>query len=247
MTYPDLRVLDLLTNGSIEIVGRIEWSSNATFLVDVVESDRGESPDGDPPTRCPAIYKPVRGERPLHDFAPGIGRREVAAFAFARGLGWDVVPETVVVDGPFGPGSLQRFVEVDYDDHYFTMFDEGEPDVLAQLRRVCCFDLMANNTDRKSGHCLLDADGHVWAIDNALTFHADFKLRTVIWDFAGEPIDADLCDDIANLLDGGLPESLGDLLDPFERDALLTRTRAVLATGVFPHDPTGRRYPWPLV
>jgi len=261
MTFPDQRVLDLLHEGSIEPLGRIAWSSNATFLVEVVARgskptrddahpvDGGANPRGDDAEAAVlrAIYKPERGERPLYDFPSGIYRREVAAYELARSLGWDLVPETVLVDGPMGPGSLQRFVDVDYEDNYFTMFDEGDEAVLAQLRRLCCFDLLANNTDRKAGHCLIDADRHVWAIDNALAFHAEFKLRTVIWDFAGARIDAPLLDDISCLLDTGLTEALVDLLDPFERDALLTRARAVLADGNFPYDPTGRRYPWPLV
>lgn len=245
MTFPDQRVLDLLTEGSIGLLGRIAWSSNATYLVEVA-AEPDDAGAGDAPA-LRAVYKPERGEQPLHDFPPGIYRREVAAFDLARSLGWDLVPETVLVDGPLGPGSLQRFIEVDYEDHYFTMFDEGDEAVLAQLRRVCCFDLLANNTDRKSGHCLIDADRRVWAIDNALAFHAEFKLRTVIWDFAGERIDGALLDDVAGLLDTGLGDAMDDLLDPFERDALLARARAVLAEGVFPHDPTGRRYPWPLV
>ena len=237
MTFPDGRVVDALRGGDIELIGRLEWSSNATFLASVTSSS------GD----LQAIYKPVRGERPLHDFPPGIGRREVASFELAAALGWDLVPETVMVDGPLGEGSLQRFVEVDYADHYFTMIEDHTPDLIAQLRRMCCFDLLANNTDRKSGHVLLDADQHVWGIDNALTFHAEFKLRTVIWDFAGEPIEATLTSDIADMLDSGLPTELEELLDPFERDAVLTRARAVVTEGRFPIDETGRRYPWPLV
>lgn len=237
MTFPDSRVVNALRGGDIELIGRLEWSSNATFLASVTSSS------GD----LQAIYKPVRGERPLHDFPPGIGRREVASFELAAALGWDLVPETVMVDGPLGEGSLQRFVEVDYADHYFTMIEDHTPDLIAQLRRMCCFDLLANNTDRKSGHVLLDADQHVWGIDNALTFHAEFKLRTVIWDFAGEPIEATLTSDIADMLDSGLPTEFEELLDPFERDAVLTRARAVVTEGRFPIDETGRRYPWPLV
>ncbi len=240
MGFPDAGVLDLLRRGAVDLLGRIAWSSNATFLAEVTLDDPT-------PRALQAIYKPLRGERPLHDFSAGIYRREIAAFELAAALGWDLVPETVLIDGPLGEGSLQRFVEVDYEDHYFTMLEEEDPEVARQLRRICCFDLLANNTDRKSGHCLLDRDRHVWAIDNALSFHAEFKLRTVIWDFSGEPIDAELLDDVAALLDGGLPAPLCDLLDPFERDALLTRARGVVAEGTFPHDPTGRRYPWPLV
>jgi len=226
-------------HAEVEVVGRIAWSSNATFLVEVADTDHG--------TPIRAIYKPDAGERPLGDFPAGIWRREIAAYELARALGWDCIPETVRLDGPLGEGSLQRFVEVDYDDHYFTMIEEDDPALEVQLRRLCCFDLVANNTDRKSGHCLLDADRHVWGIDNALCFHAQFKLRTVIWDFAGEPIDALLLDDLTGLLDAGLPDAFDELLDPFERDALCTRVHAVVRDGTFPHDTTGRRYPWPLV
>lgn len=240
MTGPDPSLAGLLeANPRVDLVGRISWSSNATFLVEV------SAPGVPGPLR--AIYKPVDGERPLGDFPPGIWRREVAAYELARALAWDCIPETVTFDGPLGEGSLQRFVDVDYADHYFTMVEEDDPALDAQLRRLCCFDLVANNTDRKSGHCLLDERRHVWGIDNALCFHAQFKLRTVIWDFAGEVIDGDLLDDLVALLDTGLPDSFMTLLDPFERDAVCTRARAVVRDGIFPHDPSGRRYPWPLV
>ena len=216
------------------VLGRLADSSNAIFLV--IDKDKVKG-----------IYKPEAGERPLGDFPPGIWRREVAAYGLSKALGWDCIPSTVAVDGPYGPGSLQRFIEVDYRDHYFTMIEQGDATLDAQLRRLCCFDLLANNTDRKAGHCLLDAEQHVWGIDNALCFHAQFKLRTVIWDFADEPIDATLRDDIIKLLDIGLPDALDDLLDPFERDALCTRAHAVVRGGVFPDDPTGYRVPWPLI
>lgn len=239
----------LATGGDIEVLGRIEWSSNATFLVEIpVPEARASAPPGSvTPEPLRAIYKPADGERPLADFPQGIWRREVAAYELSQALGWDCIPETVAGDGPFGAGSFQRFVDVDYDDHYFTMIDEDDPALDAQLRRLCGFDLVANNTDRKSGHCLLDADRHVWGIDNALCFHAQFKLRTVIWDFAGDPIDAHLLDDLVAFLDTGPPDALVELLDPLERDALTVRARAVVRDGTFPHDPTGRRYPWPLV
>ena len=109
------------------------------------------------------------------------------------------------------------------------------------------FDLLANSTDRKSGHCLLDADGRICAIDNGLSFHQEFKLRTVIWEFGGEPIPAPLLDDVSRFVDDGVPPPLAALLDPFERDALLTRARAVVRDATFPVDHSGRRYPWPLV
>jgi uncharacterized repeat protein (TIGR03843 family) len=229
--------LDLLRCGDVELLGRMPWSSNATFLAKVA-AGRHE---------IHAIYKPHRGERPLWDFPSGLWRREVAAFELSETLGWRLVPPTVLRDGPLGEGSLQQFVHVDHDDHYFTMLEEGDETLLDQLRAMCCFDLIANNTDRKSGHCLLDAARHVWGIDHGLAFHAEFKLRTVIWDFAGEPIPQPLLDDVARLLDRGLPAAFDDLLDPFERDAVCTRARAVLAEGVFPVDRSGRAYPWPLV
>jgi uncharacterized repeat protein (TIGR03843 family) len=151
----------------------------------------------------------------------------------------------VVRDGPFGPGSLQWFIDADFEQHHFTLVeDEAHHDVLRQL---CAFDIVANSTDRKGGHVLVDDDGHLWAIDNGLCLHAEFKLRTVIWDFAGEPLPADLADDLDRFLQRPIPEALAVLLDPFERDALRARTAALLAEGRFPSDPTGHRVPWPLV
>ncbi len=229
----------LEAGATVEVLGRIRWSSNATLLVEITTP-------GDADTRR-AVYKPGEGERPLYDFPPGIWRREIAAYELAKALDWDCIPETVPFDGPFGQGSLQRFVEVDYDDHYFTMIAEEDPLLDAQLQRLAVFDLIANNTDRKGGHCLLDADRHVWGIDNALCFHAEFKLRTVIWDFAGLAIPPELLEDVETLVDTGLPETLIRWLEPDEADAVCTRARALLHERVFPHDPTGRRYPWPLV
>lgn len=246
MTQPGGPLHAALHDGAIELVGRIAWSSNAIFLVEVTAPVEGTADDetADP---LRGVYKPVQGERPLYDFPPGLGRREAAAWELSAALGWESVPETAMVDGPLGEGSVQRFVEVDYENHYFTMMEEGDPSIIEQLKRICVFDLIANNTDRKAGHCLLDTDRHVWAIDNALTFHAEWKLRTVIWDFAGQDIDETLIDDIVALLDRGLPDAFAELLNPIERDALLTRASAVVADARFPHDPTGRRYPWPLV
>ena len=132
-----------------------------------------------------AIYKPVRGERPLWDFPSGLHRREVAAWELSEYLGWHLVPPTIMRDGPFGEGSLQLFVAADFEQHYFTLY-EGRADLHDALRRMCAFDLLANNTDRKSGHCLLGLDGRIWGIDHGLCFAEDFKLRTVIWEFGGE-------------------------------------------------------------
>ena len=140
--------------------------------------------------RAPAIYKPVRGERPLWDFEPGLHRREVAAYRLSEAMGIGAVPPTVLRDdGPLGEGSVQWFVDADHREHYFTIAEQ-RPDLHDQLRAVALLDIVANNTDRKSGHCLLAGD-RVWAIDNGLCFAPDFKLRTVIWEFAGEALTPD--------------------------------------------------------
>jgi len=243
-----------LRTDEVVVLGRMPWSSNATFLVQV-----GDGPDdAEPPAgrterldelaldgTLKAIYKPHRGERPLWDFPGGLYKREIAAYELARALGWDCVPVTVERDGPLGVGSLQLFVVADFEEHYFTLYEDES--FHPQLMRLCAFDLVSNNTDRKGGHVLVDADRHLWGIDHGLSFHAEFKLRTVIWEFAGEPLPAELADDLDRLLAEPLPEPLAELLDPFERNALRTRARALLSDGCFPADPTGRRYPWPLV
>ena len=227
--------LTLLREGEIDVEGAMPYSSNGTFLVRVTRED----------DETLAVYKPVRGERPLWDFPSGLARREVAAYELSAALDWELVPATVLRDGPLGEGSVQRFVDADFTEHYFTLReDEAHDDA---FRRLCAFDLVANSTDRKGGHCLLDDDGRVWAIDNGLSFHHEFKVRTVIWDYAGEPLPDAVGAALSALVAQGLPEPLAMLLDPFERDAVLTRAGALLRAGSFPHDPTGRRYPWPLV
>lgn len=232
----DPGIRDVLEQGDIEVLGMMPWSSNGTFLVRVSAGD----------DHAPAIYKPERGERPLWDFPGGLWKREVASSELSRSLGWDLVPTTVArTDAPMGVGSVQAFVPARFEEHYFTVKDR--PGFAATLKRLCAFDLVANSADRKGGHCLIDDADRVWAIDNGLTFHAEFKVRTVIWDFVGEPIPDDVADALAGLVAAGLPDTLAVLLDPFERDAVLTRAGAVLSGGRFPHDPSGRRYPWPLV
>jgi uncharacterized repeat protein (TIGR03843 family) len=228
--------LAVLRTGGIDVRGRMPWSSNSTFLVDLCGS-AGE---------VLGVYKPERGERPLWDFPPGLWRREIAAYELARALGWELVPPTVArTDAPYGPGSVQLFVPFDPEVHYFNLFeDEANHDA---LRRLATFDLVANSTDRKGGHVLRATDGHLWAIDNGLSFHEEFKLRTVIWEFGGEPMGADLVEPVQALVDAGLPDDLACWLDADERDALLRRARAVVTARRFPVDGTGRRYPWPLV
>ncbi len=219
-------------------------AQGATSAPTAAAADTVPSPDAPGPLGR-AIYKPHRGERPLWDFPDGLFRREVAAYDLARAIGWDVVPPTVVKDGPFGPGSLQWFIEADFEQHYFTLLEDDATH--AQLRRMAAFDLVANSTDRKGGHVLVDAERHLWGIDNGLCLHAEFKLRTVIWDFAGEPLPADLADDLDRFACAELAPEVAAFLDPFERDAVRARARALLADGRLPTDPTGRRFPWPLV
>jgi uncharacterized repeat protein (TIGR03843 family) len=214
-----------------------------------------DAPDRSPPGRrdtsdlppgLKAVYKPLRGERPLWDFPEGLFRREAAAYELSAALGWDLVPGTVVrEDAPLGVGSLQRFVEADFSRHYFVLRDEGHHD--GQLMRMCAFDLLANNTDRKGGHVLVDGDDHVWGIDNGLCFSTEARLRTVIWDFAGLPVPDDVMDGVATLLATGLPGPVAALLLDDEAEAVLRRARVLRSARQFPHDPTGRRIPWPLI
>ena len=229
----------------LEVVGRMPYSSNVTLLVDLHDPGSDDCGDQISERFGRAIYKPHRGERPLWDFPDGLFLREVAAYRLSKALGWNLVPPTVICDGPFGPGSLQWFVDADFDQHYFTMLEE--PDLHDQLRRLCAFDLVANSTDRKGGHILIDDQHHLWAIDNGLCLHTEIKLRTVIWNFAGEPLPGDLAEDLQRLAAQPLPDALAQLLNPFERDALKARARALVSEGRFPHDPSGRRVPWPLV
>lgn len=238
------RPVDVLRHGTIALVGRMPFSSNATFLVEVAPP--GCEPEDAGVDVVRAVYKPERGERPLWDFPPGLWRREVAASVIGDALGWDLVPPTICrEDAPLDVGSLQLFIDADFSEHYFTLLEDEATH--PQLMRMCAFDFVVNNTDRKGGHCLVDDDRHIWGIDNGLSFATELKLRTVIWDFGGEPVPGEMLADLARFLDDDLPSALTDLLDPLERDAVRVRARALLQSGTFPLDPTGHRYPWPLV
>ncbi len=228
--------LELLAAADIEVLGQMPYSSNATFLVDLVVGE--ERP-------AQAIYKPERGERPLWDFPGSLYKREVASFLLSEQLGWGHVPPTIAADGPAGVGSLQLFIPAIFEEHYFTLLEEER--FHDGFREICAFDLVSNNTDRKAGHILLGEDGELWAIDNGLSFHQEFKVRTVVWDFAGDPLSQDVSDSLERLLDDGLSAELAELLDPFERDAVTARARALRLEREYPYDPTGRRYPWPMV
>lgn len=227
--------LEILSTGDIDVEGRMPDSSNGTFLVTVTLGD----------VSLRAIYKPLRGERPLWDFPSGLYKREIAAHRLSEAMGFGLVPLTIERDGPAGVGSLQQFVEADFREHYFTLF-ESRSHLHDQFRRLAAFDIVANNTDRKSGHCLIDTDERVWAIDNGLCFSADFKLRTVIWEFGGEPLPTEILDAVRRVASSP-PVGVTALLDDDEAMAMVERAEMLAEGGMFPIDPTGRRYPWPIV
>jgi uncharacterized repeat protein (TIGR03843 family) len=234
------QVVQLLLEGGVELVGQILSSSNVIFLASVAGDD----------LQALAVYKPQRGERPLWDFPQGtLCLREVAAYAVSQTLGWPLIPPTVLRDGPYGVGALQLFIDADPEATYFSLCEERQADLLP----MALFDVLTNNADRKGGHLLLDKWDRIWAIDNALTFHVEPKLRTVIWDFAGEPIPEAYQADLRELQvqlagEGPLRETLAKLLTEEEIVALDARLAALLETPVLPHsDPDRRQVPWPLV
>ena len=242
-------VTEYLHRCELTVVGRLPWSSNLTFLVVLEGSEGAGDADGEGgtgPSPLYAVYKPASGEQSLWDFPDGLYRREVAAYVLSEALGWGLVPPTVERhDGPFGAGSLQLFVAADYEQHYFTLFDQGgHEDVLLAM---CAFDVVANNADRKSGHVLLGDGGRLWGIDHGLCFHRQPKLRTVIWDFADEPVPPPLLADLKRLAPD-LPDELSRLVGDDERKAIVDRIERLVHTGTLP-EPLGDRppYPWPLV
>jgi len=229
-----------LAEGEIEVLGLMPDSSNDTLLARChVEGEE-----------CFAIYKPRRGETPLWDFPEGtLHRREVAAYVVAEALGWPNVPPTVLRDGPEGPGSLQLFVRFDAAQHYFTLGTERADD----FRRVALFDVVINNADRKAGHCLLGEDAKIWLIDHGVSFSDEPKLRTVIWEYVGEPIPDRLCGDLTGLAaalepGGDTRAELRKLLTEPEVVATADRLARLLALGRFPEpEPGVRPFPWPPI
>lgn len=228
----------------LQLIGLLRGASNYTFLARL---------DPHPPSGLMVVYKPARGESPLWDFPAGtLYQREVAAYQLSQALGWPRIPPTVVRDrGPHGVGALQLYVEAD-GRHFLS--EQTEP-TLSQRdawRRIALFDVITNNADRKSGHCLLDANDQVWVIDHGLTFHTDPKLRTVIWDFSGEPLPEDLCGDVEGALTalqkGPLADELESLLSPAELRFLQRRIRGVLdPRWRFPEPTSAWSVPWPPV
>lgn len=232
-------ILELLERGDLVSEGVLPWSSNYTFLVRVCGANQ----------EIQAVYKPRRGERPLWDFPTGtLCSRERAAFLVCQALGWELVPPTVMRRGPHGIGSLQWFVPHDPQEHYFT-FEGQFPD---QVQRLALFDVVINNADRKSGHVLLDEQGHLWGIDHGVCFHTDYKLRSVIWEYAGVAISPELMAELAAfqqtlVLSTSLRAELLTLLNQGEVQAIGERLDRLLHSGKFPEPGPGRHYPWPLV
>lgn len=233
--------LDLLSRGRMEKShGLMPWSSNYTFLVTVCDDAE----------QALAIYKPCRGERPLWDFPDGtLALREVAAFHVSRALGWDFIPPTVLREGFLGLGAVQLYIEADPEAHYFTLRDEYTP----TFQRVAAFDYIVNNADRKGGHCLKDKDGYIWTIDHGLTFHPEYKLRTVIWDFAGEPLPEDILADLRclqqNVRQPSSPilSELASLITEREIKTFRHRLDRIVASGTFPLPGAGRNVPFPPI
>ena len=224
----------------LKVLGLLHGSSNYTFLAQL---------EPHPPAGLLAVYKPARGESPLWDFEAGtLYKREVAAYELSKVLGWPRIPPTVVRrHGPHGVGAVQLFIEADRR-HFLDEQSTRRP----TWAQVALFDVIANNADRKSGHCLFDSKDQVWGIDHGLTFNVDHKLRTVIWDFSGDPLPQELCADVERALTdlekGGLAATLDRLLSPAEIRMLKRRLRGVLdPTWRFPEPTSMWSVPWPPV
>lgn len=248
-----------LHEGEIELDGRVMQASNATFVGAI----------GD----VRVVYKPVAGEQPLWDFPDGnLAKREVAAYVVSEAFGWDVVPRTWLRDGPLGIGMVQLWQDVDPDQdavdlvaadavpeqgwrHVFDGFDARDRPISlihedsATLRRMSVFDVVTNNADRKGGHVLEMPGGHRHGIDHGLTFHAEHKLRTVLWGWVGEPLDPEERDGVRRVRDalaGELGQTLDALLTDVEIGAFAARCDRLLDSGHFPR-PRGEMpaIPWP--
>lgn len=236
-------VLSILAEGEMQEVQILPHSSNYNLLT-LVQLDDVE---------LPAVYKPQRGETPLWDFTTGtLCKREVAAYLVSKALGWSLIPPTALRQGNFGLGSVQLYIEHDSQAHYFTVQDDARYTDI--LRKLAIFDFITNNADRKSGHCLIDRAGRLWAIDHGICFHHEYKLRTVIWGYSGSSIEPTFMRDLdrmrAILSDSkhAYTARLGRLLSVDEQLAMIQRVDHLIARGVYPTPlPHRRNYPWPPV
>lgn len=222
-----------LEKGELDLVGRLVDASNATFLARL-------------PSGAQAIYKPTAGERPLHDFPDGtLASRERAAYLLSEATGWRIVPQTVLRDGPFGPGMVQAWIDVDEAVDVVALI--MAPD--QRLRRVAIFDALANNADRKGGHLLPIAGGHIHAVDHGVCFATEPKLRTMLWAWHGEALTAGelaVVERVSDALAAELGDELSRLLAADEVSATRARAAALLREGRFPEpDPTRPAVPFP--
>jgi hypothetical protein len=234
-------IMDVLKSAATEEEALLAAGSNYVYLLKMRHADAGEGY---------AVYKPQRGEAPLSDFPDGtLYQREYAAYVVSEALGWRLIPPTIVrEDLDAGPGALQLFIEHDPAQHYFTLKD----DRIDEMKRIAAFDWLTNNADRKGGHCLLALDGRLWCIDQGLTFHADDKLRTVIWEFQGQPVPQPVLQDIAAFSeelqrDGELRATLAALISSRELTRLEERCRLIDKLRIYPSPPAYRPYPWPMI
>jgi len=225
-----------LEKGDLQILGLLDGASNYTLLAKL-----------DEPKERLVVYKPRRGEAPLWDFPRGtLCQREVSACLLSNAAGWDLVPQTIMRGGPLGDGAVQEFVDHDPMITAFDMYGDHLP----ELRRICVFDLVVNNADRKAGHVIADEQGKIWAVDHGLCFHEEPKLRTVLWDFIGEsipPEDLAGVERIGQAIGLDLSEELTGLLAPGEVAALKRRVESMLKDPVFPPPSGGRSFPWPPI
>jgi len=256
---PDRTLPEGFPTGELTLHGRVLPASNATFVGEL--------------GGVRVVYKPIAGERPLWDFPDGtLAAREVAAYAVSEALGWNIVPPTVLGDGPHGPGMVQLWRDEVEDQSPVDIVGEGEvPDGFrhvfdgldahdqavslvhedsASLRRMALFDVVVNNADRKGGHVLPMPDGHRFGVDHGLTFHVEHKLRTVLWGFVAEPITDDEAAGLRRLgaaLQGDLGATLADLLADDEVATTSRRLSRLLARGAFPAPATSAYpvIPWP--
>jgi uncharacterized repeat protein (TIGR03843 family) len=243
LALTEAEVVEALQKGKLEEQGLMPYSSNTSFLVFV----RHQA------LTLPAVYKPQRGENPLWDFEWGtLCRRETAAYVISCALGWGLVPPTVLRSGTRGLGSVQFYVDHDADMHYFTV--QADARFAQSLRQLTLFDFLINNADRKSGHCLIDDQQRLWAIDHGICFHTEYKLRTVIWEFSGEPLEEALLADLVALRQqvtdrtSPLLQQLCALLSEAEIAALLARLTLLIRSQEYPSPQAHRRnYPWPPV
>jgi uncharacterized repeat protein (TIGR03843 family) len=236
----DDAALELLSEGSLKIEGRLVAASNATMYCTVRR--RGQT--------AACVYKPVAGERPLWDFPLGtLAGREVAAYSVSRAAGWNLVPPTVMRDGPFGPGMCQLWIDADADTDLVALARSRDQ---PKLRDMAVFDAVVNNADRKIGHLLPVADGRLYGCDHGVCFGEEYKLRTVLWQWRGQRLPGRALTALGQLgteLDGGaLATTLGELLSPEEVAATRSRIELLIEHRVHPYPPENwPAVPWPPV